>query len=185
MAAMVNSHLAGRSAEVMNPARSILRGELDRIGLPTLLTMLDMERRSGVLLVQEGARRQLGRLHVRQGRVLRARIEGTPRGSGADAVYRMLAWRQGQFELWQAEVDGRDEVRCSTTFLLMEGMRRQDEAQAAAKVAQAGGTRAGEVISGAGAGRKSARAAKNEAESPDNVDVADRLAESDVFGSGL
>ncbi len=118
-----------------NPARSILRGELDRIGLPTLLTMLDMERRSGILLLSEsggaGGGRLLGRMHVRQGRVLRARIDGGRRCSGAEAVYRMVAWRRGQFELWQADVDGKDEVRASTTFLLMEGMRRQDEAEEA------------------------------------------------------
>jgi hypothetical protein len=42
----------------------------------------------------------------------------------------MLFWARGQFELWQAEVDGRDEVRTSTTFLLMEGMRRMDESAA-------------------------------------------------------
>lgn len=119
-----------KHAEVRNPARSILRGELDRIGLPTLLTMLDMERRSGVLIVQRD--RQLGRIYIRQGRVLRARTEGlrsVRNRSGAEAVYEMLMWGKGQFELWQAEVDGRDDVRTPTTFLLMEGMRRLDEAE--------------------------------------------------------
>jgi hypothetical protein len=113
----------------MGHARSILRGELDRIGLPTLLTMLEMERRSGIMLVQR--RRQLGRLCVRDGQVVRARIEGTGRMAGAEAVYGMLAWADGQFELWQADVDGEDEVGSSTAFLLMEGMRRLDEARGA------------------------------------------------------
>jgi hypothetical protein len=113
-------------------ARSILRGEIENVGLPTLLTILDMERRSGLLLIQR--QKTLGRLHVREGRVVRARIEGARRGqgndqgTGAEAVYEMLSWSEGQFELWQAVVEGRDEVGSSTTFLLMENARRIDEA---------------------------------------------------------
>jgi hypothetical protein len=112
-------------------ARSILRGEIENVGLPTLLTILDMERRSGLLLIQR--QKTLGRLHVREGRVVRARIEGASRGkagegaTGAAAVYEMLGWPDGQFELWQAVVEGRDEVGSSTTFLLMENARRLDE----------------------------------------------------------
>jgi Domain of unknown function (DUF4388) len=112
-------------------ARSILRGEIENVGLPTLLTILDMERRSGLLLIQR--QKTLGRLHVREGRVVRARIEGAGRGkageggTGAEAVYEMLGWPDGQFELWQAVVEGRDEVGSSTTFLLMENARRNDE----------------------------------------------------------
>jgi hypothetical protein len=107
-----------------------LRGEVQNVGLPTLLTILDMERRSGLLLIQRQG--TLGRLHIREGRVVRARIEGSKRGEGpaggAEAVYQMLSWPDGQFELWQAVVEGHDEVGASTTFLLMESARRTDEA---------------------------------------------------------
>jgi hypothetical protein len=109
---------------VTGETRSVLRGELDNVGLPTLLTILEMERRSGMLIVQRG--RQFGRLWVRQGRVIRARVEGR-RGTGAEPVYQMLAWADGQFELWQACVDGDDEVDACTTLLLMEAARRADE----------------------------------------------------------
>lgn len=110
-------------------ARSILRGEIENVGLPTVLTILDMERRSGLLLIQR--RGTLGRLHVREGRVVRARIEGVRTGgnTGIEAVFQMLGWPDGQFELWQAVVEGRDEVGESTTFILMEGARRADEAR--------------------------------------------------------
>jgi hypothetical protein len=109
-------------------ARSILRGEIENVGLPTLLTILDMERRSGLLLIQRPG--MLGRLHIREGRVVRARIEGKKGegpSTGVEAVYRMLGWAEGQFELWQAVVEGRDEVGASTTFILMESARRTDE----------------------------------------------------------
>jgi hypothetical protein len=122
-----------RRAEVVTPARSILRGELDKISLATLLTILDMERRSGMLILQRD--RQLGRLHIKEGRVVRARIEGGRRAAGsstgAEAVYQLLGWGEGQFEVWQTKVDGRDDIETSTTFLLMEGARRADEARGA------------------------------------------------------
>ena len=138
---MANGSLEGtgrgrttRGASPVRPpgtARSILRGEVENVGLPTLLTILDMERRSGLLLIQRQG--TLGRLHVREGRVVRARIEGARRGegqgTGVEAVYQMLGWPDGQFELWQAQVEGRDEVGASTTFLLLESARRADEAR--------------------------------------------------------
>jgi hypothetical protein len=119
---------SGSRGAALGSARAILRGELDKIGLPTLLTMLEMERRSGILILQRP--RLLGRLHVRDGQVVRARIEGGVRTNGPEAVFQMLAWPEGQFELWQAEVEGRDEIRQRTAYLLMEGMRRIDEANA-------------------------------------------------------
>lgn len=113
------------------PPRSILRGEIDNVGLPTLLTILDLERRSGMVVVER--RKVLGRLHVRHGRVVRARVEGTRRtpSTGAEAVFEMLGWSDGHFELWQTaptDADGQDEVGESTTFLLIEAARRADEA---------------------------------------------------------
>lgn len=119
------------------PARSVMRGDLAEVGLATLLTIMEMERRSGVLVLQRG--RELGRLHVREGHVLRARIEGRRRERGLVAAYHLLAWPDGQFELWHAAVEGPNEIATSTTFLLMEGMRRLDEERAANVVDSLGG----------------------------------------------
>ena|SRR5438477_13188833 len=117
---------SARSA-ALGAARSVLRGELDKVGLPTLLTILDMEKRTGILILQRP--RQLGRLHVRDGQIIRARVEGQRRQSGPEAVYQLVTWTEGQFELWLAEVEGRDELRQPTSFLLMEGLRRLDESR--------------------------------------------------------
>jgi hypothetical protein len=114
---------------VLRSARAILRGELDKVGLPTLLTIVEMERRSGIFVLSRT--RQLGRLHVREGRIIRASVEGARRVTGVNALFQMLTWPDGQFELWLAEVKGRDEIGRRTAFLLMEGMRRMDEAAAA------------------------------------------------------
>jgi hypothetical protein len=120
-----------RAAAVASPARSILRGELENVGVATLLTILDMERRSGLVVVERPG--LLGKLHVREGRVIRAALDGiggaasaSAERTGAEAVFDMLGWNEGRFELWQTRVEGKDEVGESTTYLLIEGAHRAD-----------------------------------------------------------
>ncbi|HVR63867.1 MAG TPA: DUF4388 domain-containing protein [Polyangia bacterium] len=114
----------------MSECRASLHGGLDQIGVGTLLTILDMERRSGVLLIRRQG--ELGRLWLRQGSVVRARVDGLAARAGKPAVYYLLAWDDGRFELSAGEVDVADEIETPTTYLLMEAARRVDEAAAGA-----------------------------------------------------
>ena len=109
---------------------SALRGELDQISLSSVLTVLEMERKNGILMVEHG--REAGRLFLRRGRIIRAAID-EPALSGAAAVYQMLTWGAGSFDLLAGDVGGVDEIQASTTYLLIEGARRLDEAKAASK----------------------------------------------------
>jgi hypothetical protein len=105
-----------------------LRGRLAQFGLATVLTFLDLERRSGelVLLGPLG----VGRLWLRGGRVIRARIEGSRR-TRKPAVYEMLGWLDGRFAFTQTEVgELDDEIGAPTTMLLIEAARRSDELEA-------------------------------------------------------
>jgi hypothetical protein len=103
-----------------------LRGRLEQFGLATVLTFLDLERRSGELVVVAGER--VGRLWLRRGRVLRARLEGSRRASKS-VVYELLSLERGRFSFTQVELETMaDEVDAPTTLLLMEAARRADEA---------------------------------------------------------
>jgi two-component system, OmpR family, response regulator len=107
-----------------------LRGRLEQFGLATVLTFLDLERRSGELVIVAGER--VGRLWLRGGRVLRARLEGSRRTSKS-VVYELLALERGRFSFTQMALDEiADEVNAPTTLLLMEAARRADEATASA-----------------------------------------------------
>ena len=110
---------------------SALRGELDQITLSSVLVVLEMERKNGILLVEHGPQ-TTGRLFLRKGRIIRAAID-EPSLTGALAVYRMLTWGAGSFDFLSGDVGGVDDIQASTTFLLIEGARRFDEAKAAAK----------------------------------------------------
>jgi hypothetical protein len=104
-----------------------LRGRLEQFGLATILTFLDLERRSGqILLVTD----RVGRVWLRDGRVICARIEGSRRVNRA-AIYELLTWDSGRFHFTQADHSSAvDEVGAPTTLLLVEAARRADEAAA-------------------------------------------------------
>lgn len=107
-----------------------LRGRLEQFGLATVLTFLDLERRSGELILL--ARGEVGRLWLRQGNVIRARIEGSRR-IRKPAVYDMLAWDEGRFAFVQSQVEQiADEIGAPTPMLLIEAARRVDELAASA-----------------------------------------------------
>ncbi len=127
----VGSRVTGPAKEVANEvgkevARDVgLRGQLEQFGLATVLTFLDLERRSGELILL--ASDEVGRLWLRQGRIVRARIDGSRR-SRKPAVYEMLGWVKGRFAFVQTEVGAvADEIGAPTTMLLIEAARRTDE----------------------------------------------------------
>jgi hypothetical protein len=107
-----------------------LRGRLEQFGLATVLTFLDLERRSGEILVIAGER--LGRVRLRRGQVISARIEGSRRVNRA-AIYELLSWERGRFAFTQADLaSAADEIGAPTALLLVEAARRADEAAAPA-----------------------------------------------------
>jgi DNA-binding response OmpR family regulator len=122
-----------------------LAGDLSEIGLPMLLTMLEMEQKSGILELtheQEG----VAELYLKRGRVVHATLDYTPGGDDdkgplngddtdelswgvedAECVYYLLKWTEGRFQFKPGDVASEDRVGASTTQLLMEGARRLDE----------------------------------------------------------
>jgi DNA-binding response OmpR family regulator len=104
-----------------------LKGDLSQIGLATLLTMIDVERKTGVLTLQNptGSSAQV---LAREGRVVHARLDDDEDPVDAECIYHLLRWNSGTFELTACDVEGADRVQTSTITLLLEGARRLDEA---------------------------------------------------------
>ena len=118
--------MAADSPRTTEAGREVgLRGRLEQFGLATVLTLLDLERRSGELLLLGPT--GVGRVWLHHGRVVRARIEGSRR-TRKPAVYELLGWNRGRFAFAQLSVDGiEDEIGAPTTMLLIEAARRIDE----------------------------------------------------------
>ena len=102
-------------------------GSLGDISFTALLSFLDMERKSGMVILRNGDER--GRVFVRDGRVVSARLDRGPSLTNAEAIYWMLRWSAGKFEFRALVIEMDDEVRCPTAFLVLEGARRLDEAR--------------------------------------------------------
>ena len=111
-----------------------IHGALDQLGLSSLLAMMEMERKSGVLVLRRED--ELGRIFIRDGKVVAARMEAGTAAEGAATVYHLLTWSDGRFDFSAIEVDMEDQVRSSTTHLLMEGARLMDEANLARQQAR-------------------------------------------------
>ena len=104
-----------------------LRGRLEQLGLSSLLVMLEMERKDGLLLLKNGEDDTVARFFLRRGQVIQARIEKRDDLDGRQSVYAALAWTKGKFSFSAMEVDMEDEIKSTTTGLLMEGARIMDE----------------------------------------------------------
>lgn len=101
-----------------------LTGALAHFGLATLLTVLEMERRTGVLELRGLGRS--ARLCLRDGQVVHVAISGSDL-RGVDAVLVLLGWVDGGFIFKVGEVRADDEVSLPTSMLLLEAARRADE----------------------------------------------------------
>jgi hypothetical protein len=117
-----------RAQEARPPlVRPSLAGDLAHIGIATLLTLMEMERKTGVLSFREPGGAS-ARIFVREGRIVHARLDGAPGPVDAECVYYLLTWSAGVFELVVCNIKGADRVRVATVNLLLEGARRLDEA---------------------------------------------------------
>jgi len=118
--------VAQRESSVTSGNDAGLRGRLEQFGLATVLTFLDLERRSGQILVVTADR--VGRVWLRRGQVISARIEGSRRVNRA-AIYELLTWTSGRFAFTQQDLSHAvEEMNAPTTLLLVEAARRADEA---------------------------------------------------------
>jgi DNA-binding response OmpR family regulator/Tfp pilus assembly protein PilZ len=113
-----------RNARSSPSARSTWRGDLAHVGLQSLFTFLEVERKSGVLLVLGN---EVARLFFSEGRLLRAEIEGEPALAARQAAMRILDSTSGQFEFAPGETAVQDEISVSVTALLLEHARLTDE----------------------------------------------------------
>jgi len=101
------------------------RGSLEEVPLPSLLSLLEVERKTGLLdlRLEDGK----VRLHLRKGRVLRAHGLGADGPRDAELIYRLIPSSCGTFDFRPAPVAVGDAIRCSTSQLLLEGIRRMNK----------------------------------------------------------
>jgi hypothetical protein len=103
-----------------------MSGVIEEIPLPDLLQLLSTSRKSGVLTINNGV--SIGKIFLRKGQIYFATINDDFSVKPQKAIYRMLTWVAGTFELEPGgEMQVMEEIQESTEALLMEGVRQLDE----------------------------------------------------------
>lgn len=105
--------------------QAALRGDLAQMALSTVMTVLELERRSGQLRV-ESKDRSIATFELSDGAMVRAQIAGRAR-DGIDAMREVLKWTQGRFVFSNAAPSAPPGPRQSIGALLIEAARLEDE----------------------------------------------------------
>ena len=122
----VQHHLRDVSTRSITRGHVGIAGTLEQVGLPALLTMLELERKTGVLTLLRRDPPREACLYIVEGRVHDARFGGRAPLRRAAAVYELLRWDTGRFEFVARPLDLRDEINLSISELLLEDARRID-----------------------------------------------------------
>ena len=104
----------------------LMSGSLQVIPLPDLLQLLANANKSGVLHLRsdQGA----GSVRLRDGKLCHATIEGSTVARPRKALYRMLRWQTGTFDLAPPDTGAvGEEITETTVALMLEGMLQVDE----------------------------------------------------------
>ena len=102
----------------------LVSGSLSQLTVPDLLQTAEAARRSGTIVLK--SRGATGTLWLRAGRVVDAAMSDGRRGR--DAVFELALWTDGTFEADFNPISVPERINESTSFLLLEAMRRRDEA---------------------------------------------------------
>jgi len=109
--------------EERRDGRTRFAGRVHDMPVVDVIQTIEISRKSGVIQFV-GERGRQAAIYFRDGRVIDAEAGAL---QGEDAVYRLLTWSEGEFEVVFRTVRRREVITVSSQGLLMEGMRRLDE----------------------------------------------------------
>ena len=122
---LMAQRLVAANFRIVQEGKKSFSGKLSVMNLPTVIQVLADTRRSGTLLV-EGYDRRRGEIAFSSGDLFDAHVEGL---TGEEALYALLAWSEGDFAFDAGRIPTEDRLKSGVMNLLLEGMRRLDEAE--------------------------------------------------------
>jgi response regulator RpfG family c-di-GMP phosphodiesterase len=109
-------------------SNNALRGDLSQVGLQSVLSFIEMEKRSGTLLVVSGD--DLVTLHCREGQVVQVDLPAAEdHREGIERLLFPLDLTEGRFDLTATDVTAKDSIGVPTSYALLEHARRRDEGE--------------------------------------------------------
>ena len=99
-----------------------VKGRLKDMPLVDIIQIFNAERKN--VAIHLGGELGYGRLYIKKGGIVHAAYRGSV---GVDALYQLLSWKDGEFEVEPEAVAPEETINCPTEQLLLEGLRRLDE----------------------------------------------------------
>jgi DNA-binding response OmpR family regulator len=103
------------------------QGDIAQMSVATVLTLLDLERRSGHLKVRSDSGK-VGVLELNEGALAGATLDGNPHDATL-LLREILRWKKGSFSFRGADVAQPSGPRQTIGGLLIEAMRQEDESR--------------------------------------------------------
>ncbi|MBN2010381.1 response regulator [candidate division KSB1 bacterium] len=97
-------------------------GVLNEISVSNLIETFTVERKTGILTLQNGSE-QSGKIFFRDGTIVNANYGELQHEK---AIYHMLPWKKGTFQMIFKDVDIRDEISVSNLGILLEANKQDD-----------------------------------------------------------
>ena len=101
-----------------------LCGTFEDLSFAEVLQLLNLGRKTGMLTVRNGQQEAI--VHLRDGEVVDAVADMI---EGPNVIFRLLGWRQGEFEFARTAKAVKRSIHMGTEALILEGMKRIDEWQ--------------------------------------------------------
>lgn len=106
---------------------TILSGSLKQIGLSSVLSMINLEQKTGILILDNVKKTEKVKAFIVNGEIFKAESEGVD-FINQEAIYNALTWKGGKFAFYYQNIDIEDEINAPITSILLEGARLIDEA---------------------------------------------------------
>jgi two-component system OmpR family response regulator len=126
MAKRLRSVPGAFSGESPGP-RAAVQGDIAQMSVATVLTLLDLERRTGQLSVRSDSGR-VGILELNEGALTEATLDGARHDSTA-LLRELLRWQRGSFSFHGAIVAAPSGARQKIGGLLIDAVRQEDESR--------------------------------------------------------
>jgi CheY-like chemotaxis protein len=119
----ITARLYGKKMENLQMRGGTTAGLLSEMSLIDWMQSLEQGRKTCTLLLRSGA--ETCKLYFNQGQVTHAQYGPL---AGNEAVYKVLTWSEGEWEVDFTRTSGEHTTTMSTQGLMMEGLRLLDEA---------------------------------------------------------
>jgi CheY-like chemotaxis protein len=104
-----------------------ISGQLENLPLPEIVQVLNLGKRTGCVTLSSGGIQ--GKIWFHDGQLVHAELDAA---EGESAFFGLLFWKEGEFSIQPGVEPPRRTIRNDAMFLVMEGLRRVDEATLAA-----------------------------------------------------